>query len=74
MSNSLDPILLRPVLGGVLAADSVLLKMEQPISGLQFGHHAASFPCPGAVTVFIKQLSNVHQTHQSYLGWGPSEF
>ena len=38
MSNSVNPILLRPVLGIVLAVDSVLLKMEQLKSWLQSGH------------------------------------
>ena len=36
ISNSVNPILLRPVLGIVLAIDSVLLKMES-------GHRAVSF-------------------------------
>ena len=35
MSNSVNPILLRLVLGIVLAIDSVLLKMEQLMSWLQ---------------------------------------
>ena len=43
MSNSVNPILLRPVLGIVLPIDSVLLKMEQLMSWLQSGHHAVSF-------------------------------
>ena len=43
MSKSVNPILLRPVLGLVLAIYSVLLKMEQLIAWLQSGHHAVSF-------------------------------
>ena len=43
MSNNVNPILLRPVLGTVLATDSVLLKIEQFMSRLQAGHHAVSF-------------------------------
>ena len=40
---SVNPILLKPVLGIVLAIDPVLLKMEQLMSWLQSGHHAGSF-------------------------------
>ena len=44
MSNSINPILLGPVLGIVLAIDSVLLKMVQLMSCLlQSGHYADSF-------------------------------
>ena len=43
MSNSVNPTLLRLVLGIVLAMDSVLLKMEQLKLWLQSGHHAVSF-------------------------------
>ena len=51
MSNNINPILLRPVLGIVLATDSVLLRMEQLVS------------CPlVAVTVSVKQLRNARQT------------
>ena len=42
MSKSVNPILLRPVLGIVLAINSVLLKMEQFMSWLQNSHHALS--------------------------------
>ena len=52
MSNNVNLILLRPVLGTVPAIDSVLLKMEQLMSWLQSGHHA--------VIVSVKQLRNVH--------------
>ena len=62
MSNSVNPILLRPVLGIVLAIDSVLLKMEQFMSWLQSGHHAVSFFPLVAITVSVKQLRSVHQT------------
>ena len=62
MSNSINPILLRPVLGIVLAIDSVLLNMEQLMSWLQSGHLAVSFFPLVAVLVFVKQLRNVHQT------------
>ena len=44
MSNSVNPILLRPVLGIVLAIDSVVLKMEQLMSWLQSGHQLAFSP------------------------------
>ena len=43
MSNNGNPILLRRVLGIVLAVDSVLLKLKQFMPWLQFGHHAVSF-------------------------------
>ena len=42
MSNNVNPILLRPVLGIVLAIDSVLLRLEQLMSWLQSGHRAVS--------------------------------
>ena len=58
----LIPLSLRPVLGIVLAIDSVLLKVEQLMSWLQSGHRAVSvFPLV-AVTVSVKQHRNVHQT------------
>ena len=63
MSISVNPILLRPVLGTVLAINSVLLKMEQLMSWLP--HHAVSFFPLVAVTVSVKQLKNVHQTLES---------
>ena len=62
MSNSINPILLRPVLGIVLAVDSVLLKTEEIMSWMQSGHHAATFFSLVAVIVSVKQLRNVHQT------------
>ena len=62
MKNSVNPILLSPVLGTVLAIDSVLLKVEQLMSWLESGHHAVSFFPLVAVTVSVKQLRNVHQT------------
>ena len=50
MSNMVKPILLKPVLGIVLAIDSALLKMQKLMS------------CPlVAFTVCVKQLRNVHQ-------------
>ena len=61
-SNSVIPILLRLVLGIVLAVDSVLLKMEQLMSWSQSGHHAVSFSPLVAVIVSVQQLRNVHQT------------
>ena len=49
MSNKVNSILLRLVLGIVLAIDSALLKMEQLMS------------CPLVeVTVSVKQLRNMH--------------
>ena len=62
-SDSVNPILLRPVLRTVLATDSVLLKTEQQVSWVQSGHHAASFFLPVAVTVCVKQLRSVQHTH-----------
>ena len=51
LSNNVNSILLRLVLGIVLAIDSVLLKMEQLMS------------CPlEEVTISVKQLRNVQQT------------
>ena len=45
MSNSVNPILLGPVLGMMLTVNSVLLKMAQLISWLLSGHHSVSlFP------------------------------
>ena len=61
MSNSVNPILLRTVLGIVLVIDSALLRMEQLMSWLQSGHHAVSFFPLVAVIVSVKQLRNVHQ-------------
>ena len=62
MSNSVNPILWRPVLGIVLAIDSVLLKMEQLMSWLQSALHAVSFFPLVAVIISVKQLRNMHQT------------
>ena len=61
MGNSVNPILLRPVLGIVLAIDSLLLKMDKFMSQLSSGHHAVSFPLLVAVIVSVKQLKNIHQ-------------
>ena len=61
ISNCVNPILLRPVLGIVLAIDLLLLKMEQLMSWLLSGHHAVSFFPLVAVTVSVKQLRNVYQ-------------
>ena len=61
MSNNVDPTLLRPVLRIVLAIDSVSLKIKQFMSWLQSGCHIVSFfPCL-AVTLSVKQLSNIYQ-------------
>ena len=59
ISNSVNPILLRPVLGTVLATDSVLFKNEHFMPWL---HHTVSFSPLVAITVYVKQLRNVHQT------------
>lgn len=48
--NNVNPILLRPIFGIVLAIDSVLLNMEQVIL------------CPLAEVISVKQIRNVHQT------------
>ena len=65
MSNHVNPILLRPVLGIVLATDSVLLKMEQLMSRLQSGHHAVSFSPPVAVTVSVKAIQECASDNES---------
>ena len=62
MSNSVNPTLLRLVLGIVLAMDSVLLKMEQLKLWLQSGHHAVSFSPLVVVLMSAKQLRSVHHT------------
>lgn len=49
MSDSVHLILLRPVLGIVLARDSVLLRMERLRSRLQPGHHAV--PSAGSYSI-----------------------
>ena len=56
MSNNVNPILLRPVLGILLAIDSVLLRMKQLMSWLQSGYHALNFFPVVAVIVSIKQF------------------
>ena len=64
----INPILLRQVLGIVLATELVQLKMEQLISWLQSGYHAVrcAFPLV-AVTVSVKQLKDGHQTLSLWL-------
>ena len=62
MSDSVNPILWRPVLGAVLVTDSVLFKTEQQQSRVWSGHHAASFFLPAEVTVCVKQLRGVQHT------------
>ena len=57
----LIPFSLSPVLGGVLATDSVLLEVAQLMSWLQSGYHAVSF-VPLVAVVVSKQLRSVHQT------------
>ena len=59
MSNSANPILLRPVLEIALAINSVLLRMEQFTAWLQSGHHVVSFVPLVAGTVSVKQLRKV---------------
>ena len=61
MSNNVNPILLEPDLGIVLARHSRLLKMEPLRSWLQSGHHTVFSPLV-LVTVSVKQFRNVHQT------------
>ena len=65
MSNNVNPILLRPVLGIMLIIDSILLKVEQLMSQLQSGHHAISFSPLMAVRVSVKQLKSVYQILQN---------
>ena len=52
MSNNVNPILLRPVLGIVLAIDLALLKTEQLMSWLQSGHQVVClFPSGGSYSI-----------------------
>ena len=62
MTSSVNPILLRPVLGITLPIGSVLLKIEQFMLWLQSAHHADGFFPLVAVIVSVKQLRSVHQT------------
>ena len=62
MNNSVNPILLRPVLGILLAIKSVRLKMEQFMSWLQSDHDAVSFFLLVAVRVSIRQLKAMRKT------------
>lgn len=62
VSSSVNPLLLRAVLGIVLATESALLKLKQPMSWLQSAHHAGSFSPLLAVRVCVKQLRSVHLT------------
>ena len=62
MNNSVNPILLRPVLGILLAINSVRLKMEQFMSWLQSDQDAVSFFLLVAVRVSITQLKAIHKT------------
>lgn len=62
MSNNGNLILLSPVLGIVLAIDSVLLNMEQFMSWKQSGYHAVGFFSVVAVIGSVKQLRNECQT------------
>jgi len=62
MSSSVNPILLRPVLGILLTINSFVLKMEQLISQLQSGHHALGVSPLVAVIIPVKQLRNVYWT------------
>ena len=57
MSNNVNPILLRPALGIVLAIGSVLLKLEQLMSWLQSGHHAVILLQLAGASVSAKQLT-----------------
>ena len=59
ISNSVNSILSRPVLGTVLAIDSVPLKTEELMAWL---HHTVSVSPLVAIIVNVKQLRNVHQT------------
>ena len=62
MNNSVNPVLLRPVLGILLAINSVRLKMEQFMSWLQSDHDAVSFFLLVAARVSITQLKAIHKT------------
>ena len=59
MSDGVNPIFLRSLLGIVLAIDSVLLKMKPVISWLK-SNHTISFSPLVAVIVSLKQLRNMH--------------
>ena len=61
-SNSVNSLILRPVLRIVLGMDSVMLRMEQLTPWLQSVHHVVSFFPQVIVSVSAKQLKNVHQT------------
>ena len=74
MSNSVDPPLFKSVLGTVPATDSVLLKVERPVSRLQRGRRQSTLSSAGryrireplcpprAGTASVKQLRSAHQT------------
>jgi len=62
MNNSVNPVLLRPVLGILLAIKSVRLKMEQFMSWLQSDHDAVSSFLLVAVRVSIRQLKAMRKT------------
>lgn len=62
ISSNLNPILLKPVLGIVLAIYLILLKMDQFMPWLQAGRHAVSFFPMVAVIASVKQLRTVRQT------------
>lgn len=62
MSNSVNPILLGPVLRTVLAIDTVFLELEQFMLQLQSSDHVLSFSPLVLLTMSVKQLRNLHQT------------
>lgn len=62
MNSNVHPILLRPVLGTVLAIHSALFRIELILLWMQSGHHTVSIFLLVAVTVSVKQFRNMHQT------------
>lgn len=67
MNSNVNPSLVRPVLGHVLATErSLSLRLEQLTSWLQSGHQAVHSPTPRpalvAAMVSVKLLRNMHQT------------
>lgn len=63
MSNSVNPVLLGPVLRTMLAIDTVFLELEQFMLQIQSSHHhVLSFSPLVLLITSVKQLRNLHQT------------
>lgn len=61
MRNNANPLLWRLVPGTMLVVDPVLLKVEQPVPGMQSDRHAGSLSPLVAATVSGKQLRSLHE-------------